>query len=547
MSNTYVGVWRAGTDGHYLWQGADWTSFQAKWNELSGQGLRLTDITTYLDGGQRKWAGVWRTGSDGHYLWAGVDWTSFQAKWNELSSQGLRLVDVKPYDDGGQIKWAGVWRAGTDAHYLWTGDWPSFQAKWNELSGKGLRLVALDAYRSGTARMWVGAWRAGTADHYLWTGVDWNGFTAKWKELAGKGLRLVDIATYVEGGQRKWAGVWLAGSDGYELWWGNDVENFLGQWNQSSKAGLRLVAIEALDAPCQGDCCNHVVSHDENNKPAPYVYYVTGDPDGPYRWPVDDDQYARISALNFSGQPFSLPFNDHQVVHLGTWIYKAPPPGNWHHAIDYLQQNDWQTFEVRAAAPGEVVFIGWDRWSGNTIIMKHDVGGVPDSFRTIYMHLRNGPTHDVDASWNQTVPWLGSVPTLSGAALTNYKNYLNATGAAQDPAHRNPDPNFWGSDAQAIDPKLLGRKVKAGDHLAWAGCTGPGGCGCTGGMPGHPNTHLHIFFARRDLADGNWYFIDPYGVYSYPAAGYPPGVTDAAAGPCVRYSVAWKNGQPQYP
>ena len=98
-----------------------------------------------------------------------------------------------------------------------------------------------------------------------------------------------------------------------------------------------------------------------------------------------------------------------------------------------------------------------------------------------------------------------------------------------------------------IDPHLVGRTVAAGDHLAWAGCTGPGGCGCTKAMPGHPNTHLHIFFVRRDPTDGNWYFIDPYGVYSYPAAGYPPGVTDAATGSCVRYSVAWKGGHPQYP
>jgi hypothetical protein len=139
------------------------------------------------------------------------------------------------------------------------------------------------------------------------------------------------------------------------------------------------------------------------------------------------------------------------------------------------------------------------------------------------------------------------VPTLGGATLTNYENYLNMTGAAKDPAQRNPNANYWGTSAQAIDPNLQGKAVAAGDHLAWAGCTGPGGCGCTGGAAKHPNTHLHIFFCHRDPADNKWYFVDPYGVYSYPAAGYPPGVTDAASGPCVRYSVAWKAGKPQYP
>ena len=129
MATTYVGAWRAGMDAHFLWQNADWNSFAAKWNELSGQGLRLARITTFGDGGQRRWTGIWREGSGGHYLWAGVDWNGFTDKWKQLSAEGLRLVDIKPYVDTDQVKWAGVWRAGTDGHYLWNSDWPSFEAK----------------------------------------------------------------------------------------------------------------------------------------------------------------------------------------------------------------------------------------------------------------------------------------------------------------------------------------------------------------------------------------------------------------------------------
>jgi hypothetical protein len=42
-------------------------------------------------------AGVWRSGSDGYYLWAGADWQQFMAKWNELANQNLRLADVNVY------------------------------------------------------------------------------------------------------------------------------------------------------------------------------------------------------------------------------------------------------------------------------------------------------------------------------------------------------------------------------------------------------------------------------------------------------------------
>jgi murein DD-endopeptidase MepM/ murein hydrolase activator NlpD len=372
-----------------------------------------------------------------------------------------------------------------------------------------------------------------------------DAFVAKWKELALQNLRLVDVETYVEGGKRKWAGIWRQGSDAYYLWSAADAENFLGKWNDLSKNGLRLLKLAPLDAACGDGCANHVVSRDKNGNPAGYVYYVTGDPGGPYRWPVDDDKYARLSAITFDGQPFRLPFKDHAVKHGGTWLY-SPPPGNWHHAIDYFR-DDSKTFEVVAAAPGKVVFVGWDNWSGNTVIVSHDVGGVTDAFRTIYMHLRNGPQHDIDASWNQTVPTLNDDPANNDFTLTNYKNYLNATGAKKDPAQRNPDADYWGTQAQAIDAHLVNKHVQAGDHLAWAGCTGPGGCGCTGGARSSPNTHLHIFFAHRDPADNNWYFIDPYGIYSYPDGCYPSGVTDAGSGPCVRYSVAWKGGHPQYP
>src|SRR6516225_1418334 len=70
MAITYVGAWRAGMDAHFLWQDADWSSFTAKWSELSGEGLRLARITTFLDGGQRRGTGVWREGCGGKYLWA---------------------------------------------------------------------------------------------------------------------------------------------------------------------------------------------------------------------------------------------------------------------------------------------------------------------------------------------------------------------------------------------------------------------------------------------------------------------------------------------
>lgn len=87
-----------------------------------------------------------------------------------------------------------------------------------------------------------------------------------------------------------------------------------------------------------------------------------------------------------------------------------------------------------------------------------------------------------------------------------------------------------------------GQQVARGAFLGWCGNAGPGGKREAGG----PNTHLHIFWARRDPSNNEWYFFDPYGVYALPDC-YAAGVTDATTGPCVRYPVAWKDGKPQYP
>ena len=83
--DAFAGVWRAGNDPYYLWVGANWNDFNAKWQALSGQNLRLVDIEIYNQGGQQKFMGVWRGGSDAHYLWVGANWNDFKAKWEELA------------------------------------------------------------------------------------------------------------------------------------------------------------------------------------------------------------------------------------------------------------------------------------------------------------------------------------------------------------------------------------------------------------------------------------------------------------------------------
>ena len=242
---TYSGVWRAGSDAYYLWANASWSNFNAKWQQLSAQNLRLVDLKSYRVGSNRLWAGAWRAGSDAHYLWVNANWANFVAKWQQLSAQNLRLTVLTTYEEGGTRLYAGVWRAGSDAYYLWANaSWSNFNAKWQQLSAQNLRLVDLASYSVGGTMLWAGVWRAGSDAHYLWVNANWANFVAKWQQLSAQNLRLTVLITYEVGGTRLYAGVWRAGSDAYYLWANASWDNFVAKWQQLGAQNLRLIHLE---------------------------------------------------------------------------------------------------------------------------------------------------------------------------------------------------------------------------------------------------------------------------------------------------------------
>jgi hypothetical protein len=248
-------------------------------------------------------------------------------------------------------------------------------------------------------------------------------------------------------------------------------------------------------------------------------------------------------------QIFDLPFDDPKVNHNGTWLYS---PGSWHHAIDFLRP-DHKTFKVLASAPGHVIFSGYDAWSGNTVIISHEAGGKKDAYRTIYMHLRNGPDTDCDAGWNDAVPALKDAVTnakpkdkaAAQAALDKYTTFLANTGCTEKASSRHLDAAYWGTSSEKLIAGLLDTDVKGGAQLGWAGSSAPGSCGCEGDtQPTQPNVHLHLFTAYKDAAQ--WYFTDPWGIYSTPDC-YPAKDTDAVNLDCEWFESSFKKGRASYP
>lgn len=543
----HTGVYRAEAAVSRLLTRLEWEDFLKQWQTLEARGFRMVDFETHTEGSKRLYAGVLRPGTDAKAAIIGQEWAPFHAEWQNLEKKNLRMTDFETYISGGKRLYAGIFRAGTYGVGAYIGKpWDDFHAKWKELEGQNLRLVDIEIYDVGGKTVFSGIFHAGKDAKGALVGLEWGEFIKQSSGLEKSGLRMIDYETYTAGGKRLHAGIFRAGTGGHAMWAGVDEENFRGQTHSLGKSNLALMDLEIYESSWEATCLNQVMPETDD----PYTRNIKSTPlhceglpgtcgtPGPnatvlYSAPWYEEggrRYARISALYPADKFLTLPFDDKDVNYVGLWRYKS---NSYHHAGDYSQGE--ATFQLRASAPGKVIHIGWDSWGGGTVIVSHDIGGGTDNYRTIFRHVRNGADSDCDSAWKI------SVPTLSGDNLKDYKAYLEMSGCAQKKADRKPQEKYWGKNSEAIDMSLLGKSVTRGQALAWTGNTGPGGKRDSGTGA---NTHLHIFWARRDATDKKWYFFDPYGIYAGPAC-YPAGLTDAVKG--ARYPIVWKDGKPQYP
>jgi hypothetical protein len=118
----------------------------------------------------------------------------------------------------------------------------------------------------------------------------------------------------------------------------------------------------------------------------------------------------------------------------------------------------------------------------------------------IYLHLRDGRSHDVARALSST---------------SNDEKYVKYRAFASG----YPNHISWGDDTHTIKVSV-GDPVSAGTELAWAGNTGAGGAGNGLNPDGSPenwtgNVHLHVYVAvPHPTVTDTWVWVDPYGVYN---------------------------------
>jgi hypothetical protein len=198
-------------------------------------------------------------------------------------------------------------------------------------------------------------------------------------------------------------------------------------------------------------------------------------------------------------QPFFLPFS-HPDVKLGQgWYYNS---GKLHRACDYsrsgVEENEDPTFLVTSAGSGVVVATDWDGNGGNYVAVEHTAPG-GQKLMFVYLHLRNGKSHDVAKARSST---------STDEKYVKYRAFANNF----------PDHLSWGTESHTIMVQV-GDPISVGTPIAWAGNTGAGGAGNGLNDDGSPknwkgNVHLHVYVAvPHPTVQNAWVWVDPYGVY----------------------------------
>jgi WD40 repeat protein len=197
------------TEARYGMTAAD---YQQVFDDLKGQGYRLTDISGYEVGGQDRYAAIWEK-RDGPPWEARYGLTSaqYQQTLDDLTRRGYRLIHVSGYDVKGQVLYAGIWeqRGGPpwQARHGMTA--AEYQQVFDDLKGQGYRLINVSGYEVGGQDRYAAIWEK--RDGPPWEarhGLTSPQYQQAFDDLTRRGYRLIHVSGYDVNGQVLYAGLW---------------------------------------------------------------------------------------------------------------------------------------------------------------------------------------------------------------------------------------------------------------------------------------------------------------------------------------------------
>lgn len=228
--------------------GIDAARYQQTFDSLIADGFRLTSVCGYSEGREARFNAVW-VKRDGPALQArhGLDAQQYQQTFDELVGQGFRLTCVSGYAEGGQARYAAIWEqdGGPEFHARHGLSRLQYQQTFDELAGQGFVLSQVSGYRVGVDVQFAAIWEklAGVpfvGRHALTSSQHQKAFD----ELVAQGFRMTGVSGYSDTGIARYASTWRHDPDAtWQARHGLTTEDYQRTFDELTSQGFRPVQV----------------------------------------------------------------------------------------------------------------------------------------------------------------------------------------------------------------------------------------------------------------------------------------------------------------
>ena len=187
--------------------------YQATFDQLNAQGYRLRRVSGYSLDDDPRFAAIWeQVGGPPFQARHGMTSPEYQQIFDQLAGQGYRLTWVSCYPAGDGPRYAAIWeqRGGSPWVARHGMSSPGYQAAFDQYSDQGYRLQMVSACGEAGATSFAAIWEKTAsppweAHHDMSSSQYQQTFD---RLVHSRGYRLVDVSGYDRDGEPTYAAIW---------------------------------------------------------------------------------------------------------------------------------------------------------------------------------------------------------------------------------------------------------------------------------------------------------------------------------------------------
>ncbi|WP_172294350.1 hypothetical protein [Pseudoruegeria sp. HB172150] len=203
----YAAIWsKKGGPAWAARHGMSGGSYQSNFNDLTAKGFAPETVSGY--GG--KFAAIWAKSGGAFVARHGLTSAQYQAEFDSWVAKGYRLTDVTGYEAAGQVRYAAIWRkqggSAWQARHGMTS--AQYQATFNQMSAMGFKPLRVNGYDVNGTPYYAAIWTMSPGGYVARHGLTGAQYQAEFDKWTSQGYRLQDISGYTAGGQARYAAIW---------------------------------------------------------------------------------------------------------------------------------------------------------------------------------------------------------------------------------------------------------------------------------------------------------------------------------------------------